>query len=69
MQKIGRNSQKIKIADLIMYIRLPSSEVTKNLRNNGSLNRDLLNFFVGMVYGIFWMPPGESLHPGGSEYV
>ena len=25
---------------------------------NGSLNR-----------GIFWMPPGESSHPGGSEYV
>ena len=21
------------------------------------------------VYGIFWMPPGESSHPGGSEYV
>ena len=20
-------------------------------------------------YGIFWMPPGESSHPGGSEYV
>ena len=34
---------------------------------NGSLNRDLLNFFYR--YGIFWMPPGESSHPGGSEYV
>ena len=20
-------------------------------------------------YGIFWMPPGESSHPGDSEYV
>ena len=20
-------------------------------------------------YGIFWMPPGESSHPGGSDYV
>ena len=34
---------------------------------NGSLNRDLLNFFYR--YGIFWMPLGESSHPGGSEYV
>ena len=33
----------------------------------GSLNRDLLNFFYR--YGIFWMPPGESSHPGGSECV
>ena len=21
------------------------------------------------MYGIFWMPPGESSHPDGSEYV
>ena len=37
------------------------------MKKNGSLNRDLLNFLYR--YGIFWMPPGESSHPGGSEYV
>ena len=41
--------------------------MTENRRKNGSLNRDLLNFLYR--YGIFWMPPGESSHPGGSEYV
>ena len=41
--------------------------MTKNRQKNGSLNRDLLNFLYR--YGIFWMPPGESSHPGGSEYV
>ena len=66
-KKIERNTQKIKIADFTMYIRLPSSEMTKNRQKNGSLNRDLLNFLYR--YGIFWMPPGESSHPGGSEYV
>ena len=32
-----------------------------------AFNRDFLKFFYR--YGIFWMPPGESSHPGGSEYV
>ena len=41
--------------------------MTKKRQKNGSLNRDLLNFLYR--YGIFWMPPGESSHPGGSEYV
>ena len=41
--------------------------MTKNPQKNGTLNRDLLNFLYR--YGIFWMPPGESSHPGGSEYV
>ena len=41
--------------------------MTKNRQKNGSLNRDLLNFLYR--YGIFWMPPGESTCPGGSEYV
>ena len=36
-------------------------------KKKGLLNRDLLNFLYR--YGIFWMPPGESSHPGGSEYV
>ena len=39
--------------------------MTKNRPKNGSLNRDLLNFFHR--YGIFWMPPGESSHPGGKD--
>ena len=34
---------------------------------NGSLNRDLLKFLNR--YGIFWVPPGESSCPDGSEYV
>jgi len=25
--------------------------------------------FFCIAYGIFWMPPGEFSHPGGSEYV
>ena len=41
--------------------------MTKNWQKNGTLNRDLLNFLYRYV--IFWMPPGESSHPGGSEYV
>ena len=41
--------------------------MTKNRQKNGSLNRDLLKFLYR--YGIFWMPPGESSYPGGSEYV
>ena len=45
-KKIERNTKKIKIADFTMQIRLPSSEMTKNRQKNGSLNRDLLNFFV-----------------------
>ena len=39
----------------------------QKLPKNGSFNRDLLNFLYR--YGIIWMPPGESSHPGGSEYV
>ena len=41
--------------------------MTKNRQKKGSLNRDLLNFVYR--YGIFWMPPGDSSHPGGSENV
>ena len=66
-KKVERNTQKLKIGDFTMLIRLPSPELTKNRQKNGSLNCDLLNFLYR--YGIFWMPPGESSHPGGSEYV
>ena len=39
----------------------------KNCQKYGSLNRNFLNFLYR--YGIFWMSPGESSCPGGSEYV
>ena len=39
----------------------------KKSPKNGSLNRDLLKFLNR--YGIFWVPPGESSCPDGSEYV
>ena len=35
--------------------------------NFENLNRNLLNFLN--KYGIFWVPPGESSCPDGSEYV
>ena len=44
-----------------------TSEITKKSPKNGSLNRDLLKFLNR--YGIFWVPPGESSCPDGSEYV
>ena len=40
--------------------------MTKNHQKNGSLNRDLLNFWYR--YGIFRIP-GESSCPDGLEYV
>ena len=57
-----------KTKSLIYYVNLaPDLRNDQKLPKNGSLNRDLLNFLYR--YGIFWMPPGESSHPGGSEYV
>ena len=47
--------------------KMETSEITKKSPKNGSLNRDLLKFFNR--YGIFWVPPGESSCPDGSEYV
>ena len=41
--------------------------MTKKRPKDGSLNRDLLKFLN--TYGIFWVPPGESSCPDGSEYV
>ena len=43
--------------------------VPKNKKSprNESLNCDLLKFLNR--YGIFWVPPGESSCPDGSEYV
>ena len=66
-RKVAENTQILKIAKLAMKIWLSTPEITKTKPQNGSLNCDLLNFLYR--YGIFWMPPGESSHPGGSEYV
>ena len=40
-----------------------TSEITKNTPKSFALNRDLLR------YGKFWMIPGETSYPDGSEYV
>ena len=55
--KIQRNTQKIKIADFIMSIRLPSSDMTKNSPKRGSLNLDLLKFLfvLYILHGTWWM--------------
>ena len=58
-RKVAKKTQILKIA-----------KFTKNhqkIPKNGSLNRDLLNFLNR--YGIFWVLPGESSCPDGSEYV
>ena len=57
MQKIQRNTQKIKIADFTMSIRLPSSDMTKNSPKRGSLNLDLLKFLfvLYILHGTWWM--------------
>ena len=43
----------------------PKKSPKKSPKN--SLNRDLLKFLNR--YGKFWVPPGESSCPDGSEYV
>ena len=67
-KKIERNTHKIKIADFTMQIRLPSSEMTKNRQKKRITQLRFTQFFF-YRNGIFWMPRGESSHPGGSEYV
>ena len=63
---IKRDTQKPKSL-IFLYRSAPELRNDQKSPKNGSLNRDWLNFFYR--YGIFWMPPGESSHPGGSEYV
>ena len=41
--------------------------MTKNRQKKRITQLRFSQFFYR--YGIFWMPPGESSHPGGSEYV
>ena len=64
MPKVAENTQILKIAKFAINLAPDLTEITKK---NGSLNRDTLNFFNR--YGIFWVPPGESSCPDGSEYV
>ena len=59
-RKVAENNKITKFA-----VNLASD--LENHPKNGSLNRDLLKFFNR--YGIFWVPPGESSCPDGSEYV
>ena len=47
--------------------KVTSSEMTKNRQKKRITQSRFSQFFYR--YGIFWMPPGESSHPGGSEYV
>ena len=68
MQKIKRNTKK-KQNRWFYYVNLtPELKNDEKLqKKNGSLNRNLLKFLNR--YGIFWVPPGESSCPDGSEYV
>ena len=64
--KVAENTQILKLARF--YVNLaPHLRNHQKSPKNGSLNRDLLNFFNR--YGIFQMPPGESSCPDGSECV
>ena len=60
-----KKNAKKKTKSLIILYKFGSR--ARNGQKNGSLNRELLNFFY--MYDIFWMLPGESSCPGGSEYV
>ena len=66
-KKSGKTLKKSKSLILQCKFGSRAQKWPKIAKKNGSLNRDLLNFLYR--YGIFWMPPGESSHPGGSEYV
>ena len=59
-------SQKLKFKTTHIELLAKNDEKLPK-KKTGTLNRDLLIFLFR--YGIFWMPPGESSHPGGSEYV
>ena len=63
-QKVAENTQSLN--SLCKSGSRPQKSPKKSPKN-GSLNRDLLKFLNR--YGIFWVPPGESSCPGGSEYV
>ena len=70
LHKNHQNTQILKIADFAIQSGFPTSEITKKKANNGSLNRNLLNFLSR--YGIHLLVPDESSCPhcpGGSENV
>ena len=53
-KKIKRNTKEIKIADLTVQIRLPTSEMTKN-RQKTDHSIAIYSFFMGMAYfGCYW---------------
>ena len=64
MQKKSKETHK-KSKSPILQCKF-GSEMTKNTPKNGSLNRDLLIFFIGIVY---FRCLNESSCPGSSEYV
>ena len=67
-QKVAENTQILKIAKFaICKSGSRPQKSPKKSPKNGSLNRDLLKLLNR--YGIFWVPPGESSCPDGSEYV
>ena len=66
-QKLLKTLEFWKLLNLLCKSGSRPQKLAKKAQKNRSLNRDLLNFLYR--YGIFWMPPGESSHPGGSEYV
>ena len=69
--KMVLNTQCYQYLWLTIWFHAKKSKETLKNQNGWFYNvnsaRDLLNFLYR--YGIFWMPPGESSHPGGSEYV
>ena len=68
-KKIKRNTQKIRIADFLFQFGSEPNKSPKIAKKKRSLNRYFVNFFIGLVYSIFRMVPGETLCPVGSEYV
>ena len=61
--EVAEITQTLKIADFTMKSRLRTLKITvywgRGIASPSPLNR----------YGIYWMVPGESLCPDGSEYV
>ena len=54
-QKVAENTQILKIAKFAIWSKLPTLEITQNTPKNGSLNRDLLNFLIGVVYNRWYL--------------
>ena len=60
----AKKSKETLLKSKFYYVNFaPRLRNDEKLQKNGSLNRNLLHFCIGMVYF------GESSHLGGSEYV